>query len=147
MSDGEARRRFVDAVRLRLDETMTAAGLPFNNVQYHDGDPGEGGVSILYEGLVPDFLDRYPGLDPVWDEEWRQNTDGCVDLWIRWLDADGRIDCHLEHWDIGAVAERYGDSLTAGEVDAALAGPGEMEVRVEVIATLLERALATASAG
>lgn len=133
----------MDAVRKRLDETMTAAGLPFNTVQYHDDDPG---VSILYEGLVPDFLDRYPGLDPVWDEEWRQDEHGCVDLWIKWLDGDGRIECHLEHWDIGGVAERYGDSLTAGEVDGALAGPGGIEARVDVIATLLERALAAASA-
>ena len=142
MSHTDARGRFVDAVRKRLDETMTAAGLPFNTVQYHDDDPG---VSILYEGLVPDFLDRYPGLDPVWDEEWRQNADGCVDLWIKWH-ADGRIVCHLEHWDIGAVAERYGDSLATGDVDAALTGPGEIETRVDVIAILLERALTAASA-
>ena len=109
---GDARQRFVDAVRTRLDDSMASAGLPLNDVyDEHAASPNRI-TSVLYEGRVSDFLARYPGLDPVWDEEWRKNTDGCVDLWIKWSEADDRIESNLEHWEIPELAARYGDELS-----------------------------------
>ena len=140
------RQQFVDTVRKHLDEPMAEAGFPLNSVSLHDGDPSGGGASILYEGHVPDFLMRYPGLDPTWDDEWRRNQDGCVDLWIKWSEADDTIAVHLEHWGIRELAERYGEASTFISVEAALAGPGDFDTRVSVIAALLHRSLVRASA-
>jgi hypothetical protein len=55
---------------------------------------------VLYEGVLADFLGRYPGLDPVWDEDRRRIKDGYVDLWIQWSEVDGTIDVRLEHWEL-----------------------------------------------
>ena len=101
---------------------------------------------MLYEGRVSHFLARYPGLDPVWDEEWRKNTDGCVNLWIKWSEADDKIESSLEHWEIPELAARYGDELSVAAVKDALQGPGDIEKRVEVIACVLEKSLRAASA-
>ena len=145
MSDGDVRQQFVHVVRRRLDEPMAEAGFPLNSVSLHDGDPSERGASVLYEGLAADFLSRYPGLDPVWDEEWRRNDDGCVDLWIKWFEVGDIIVVNLEHWGIRKLAERFGDASIEAAVEDALAGPGDMEARVGVIAELLQRSLAKAS--
>lgn len=142
---GDDRQRFVDAVRARLDDSMARAGFPLNDVYDDQGASPNRNASVLYEGRVSNFLARYPGLDPVWDEEWRQNTDGCVDLWIEWSEADDRIESHLEHWEILELAARYGDESLVARVKLALEGPGDIEVRVEVIASVLEASLRAAS--
>lgn len=80
---------------------------------------------MLYEGVVSEFLARYPGLDPAWDEEWRRHTEGCVDIWIKWSESDNSLQASLEHWEIRELAERYGDESSAMELDTALKGPGE----------------------
>jgi hypothetical protein len=54
-------------------------------------------TSPAYEGIVSEFLARYPGLDPVWDEEWRSNADGYADVWIKWSEADDEPEANLEH--------------------------------------------------
>ncbi|MGB8360980.1 MAG: hypothetical protein WCE80_06225 [Acidimicrobiia bacterium] len=97
------------------------------------------------EGSVSDLLARYPGLYPAWDEEWHKNTDGCVDLWIEWSEAEDRIESHLEHWEILELAARYGDESSVTRVQLALEGPGDIEERIEVIASVLETSLRTAS--
>lgn len=141
----DARQRFVGAVRTRLDDSMASAGFPLNDVyDDHAASPNRN-TSVLYEGRVPEFLARYPGLDPVWDEEWRKNTDGCVDLWIKWSEADDRLESNLEHWEIPELAARYGDELTVAAVKDALQGPGDIKKRVEVIASILETSLREAS--
>ncbi len=142
---GDRRQRFVDALRSLLDEFMAEAGLPLNSSQIHDGPEAERGASVLYEGLVPEFLRRYPGLDPVWDEEWRRDDAGCVDLWIKWFEADESITVDLEHWGIRVLADRYGDAATLAAVEAALVGPGDLDPRVGVIADVLKLSLARAS--
>jgi hypothetical protein len=138
-------RRFVAAVRTRLDDPLAEAGLPLNGVYDKDAEPPNRNVSVLYEGVVSDFLARYPGLDPVWDEDWRKRADGCVDLWIKWSEAAGAIEVTLEHWAIRKLADRYGDESSVAAVEAALRGPGDMETRIEVIARILERSLSAAS--
>ena len=100
---------------------------------------------MLYEGVVADFLARYSGLDPVWDEDWRRHADGCVDLWINWSEATSAIEIDLEHWTIRKLADRYGDESSVAAVEAALRGPGDMEKRIKVIATILEESLSAAS--
>lgn len=139
------RQRFVDAVRTNLDGTMADAGFPLNGVYEAHEDPPHRNVSVLYEGIVPEFLARYPGLDPVWDEEWRSNADGCVDVWIKWSEADDKLEANLEHWDIQELAERYGDESSVAAVEAALEGPGDIEERVEVLTTILKRSLTAAA--
>lgn len=141
----DARQRFVDAVRGRLDNSMASAGFPLNDVYDHHAVSPNRNTSVLYEGRGSDFLARYPGLDPVWDEEWRRNTDGCVDLWITWSEADDRLESHLEHWEIPELAARYDSELSVAAVKDALRGPGEIEKRVEVIASVLEKSLRSAS--
>lgn len=69
---------------------MADAGFPLNGVYDDNADPPNRNTSVLYEGVVSDFLARYPGLDPVWDEEWRSHVGGCVDLWINWSEVDVR---------------------------------------------------------
>lgn len=142
----DARQRFVNAVRARLDDSMASAGFPLNDVYDDRAASPNRNTSVLYEARVSDFLARYPGLDPVWDEEWRKNTDGCVDLWIKWSEADDRLESNLEHWEILQLAARYGDELSVAAVKDALQGPGDIEKRVEVIASVLETSLRAASA-
>jgi hypothetical protein len=132
-------------VRTNLDTAMSEGGFPLNGVYEGDEDPPNRNVSVLYEGVVADFLDRYPGLDPVWDEEWRRNTDGCVDIWIKWSEAEDRLEANLEHWEIQKLAERYGDPSSVSEVEGALQGPGDIQQRVEVLSTVLKRSLRAAS--
>ena len=79
---------------------MAKAGFPFNGVYENGSDPPNRHVSVLYGGVVSDFLERYPGLDPVWDEDWRQHRDECVELWIEWSENEGKLACHLEHREI-----------------------------------------------
>jgi hypothetical protein len=141
----DGRQRFVDAVRTRLDGSLADAGFSLNGVFDDEADPPNRNVSVLYEGVVADFLARYPGLDPVWDEEWRSHGDGCVDLWIKWSVADDVIDVNLEHWEIRELANRYGGDSSVTAVETALRGPGDTAERVEVIATILERSLTAAS--
>jgi hypothetical protein len=141
----DARQRFVAAVRTRLDDPLAEAGFPLNGVYDDDAEPPNRNVSVLYEGVVSDFLARYPGLDPVWDEDWRKHADGCVDLWIKWSEAADDIEADLEHWPIRKLAERYGGESSVAAVEAALRGPGDMQKRIEVIATILERSLSAAS--
>lgn len=141
----DARQRFVDAVRTRLDDSMESAGFPLNDVYDDRAASPNRNTSVLYEGRVSDFLSRYQGLDPVWDDEWRNNTDGCVDLWIKWSEADDRIESSLEHWDISELAARYGDESSVTAVQDALQGPGDIEERIEVIASILEKSLHNAS--
>lgn len=74
-----------------------------------------------------------------------RNTDGCVDLWITWSEADDRLESHLEHWEIPELAARYDSELSVAAVKDALRGPGEIEKRVEVIASVLEKSLRSAS--
>jgi hypothetical protein len=141
----DARQLFVDAVRTNLDTTMSEGGFPLNGVHDGDEDPPNRTVSVHYEGVVREFLDRYPGLDPVWDEEWRNNMDGCVDIWIKWSEADDKLEANLEHWEISKLAERYGGPPSVTEVEAALHGPGDIQQRVEVLSTILKRSLKVAS--
>ena len=129
---GDARQRFVDAVRTRLDVRMASAGFPLNDVYDDQAAAPNRNTSVLYEGRVSDFLARYPGLDPVWDEEWRKNTEGCVDIWIRWSEADDAIESNLEHWEIPELAARYGDESSVTAVHEALQ-PGDIEKRTEVM--------------
>lgn len=143
----DRRQIFIDAVRTRLDASMADAGFPFNGVYENHSDPPDRNVSILYEGVVSDFLERYPALDPVWDEEWRRNRDGCVDLWIEWSEADDALASHLEHWEIIELAGRYGDKSLIGKVESALSGPGAIDRRVEVLVEVIRKALASASHG
>ena len=138
----DARQLFVAAVRTRLDDPLAEAGFPLNRVY---DEPSNRNVSVLYEGVVSDFLARYPGLDPVWDEHWRKHAGACVDLSIKWYEAANAIEVHLEHWAIRKLAERYGDESSVAAVEAALRGPGDIEKRIEVIATILERSLSAAS--
>jgi hypothetical protein len=77
-------------------------------------------TSVLYEASVSDFLAHFPGLAPVWDEEWRKTTDGCVDLRIKWSEADDTIESNLEHWEIPELAARYGDESSVTAVQDAL---------------------------
>jgi hypothetical protein len=141
----DARQRFVDAVRSNLDATMVRAGFPLNGIYEGPEDPPNRNISVLYEGIVSDFLTRYPGLDPVWDEEWRSHGDGCVDLWIKWSEADDKLEANLEHWDIQKLAERYGDESSVMEVEAAMRGQGEIEKRVEVLTTVIKESIRAAS--
>lgn len=141
----DAGQRFVDAIRERLDEPMEAAGFPFNDVYADHAESPNRNVSVLYEGIISDFLARYPGLDPVWDEEWRRNRDGCVDLWIKWSEADDKIESNLEHWEISDLADRYGGQASVRALEGALRGPGDIVERVEVLATILEKSLTAAS--
>lgn len=142
----DARQRFVNAVRARLDDSMASAGFPLNDVYDDRAASPNRNTSVLYEARVSDFLARYPGLDPVWDEEWRKNTDGCVDLWIKWSEDDDRLESNLEHWGIPELAARYGDESSVTAVQEALHGSGDMEKRIEVIASILEKSLRAASA-
>lgn len=142
---GDARQRFVDAVRSRLDDSMESAGFPLNYVYDDRAASPNRNTSVLYEGRASDFLFRYPGLDPVWDDEWRNNTNGCVDLWIKWSEAEDRIESSLEHWEILELAARYGDESSVEKVQMALEGPGNIEKRAEVIVSLLEKSLRAAS--
>lgn len=141
----DARQRFVAAVRTRLDDPLAESGFPLNGVYDDDTEAPNRKVSVLYEGVVSEFLSRYPGLDPVWDEDWRNHADGCVDLWIKWSEAADAIDVNLEHWPVRKLAERYGDASSVAAVDDALRGPGDMEMRIEAIARILERSLSAAS--
>lgn len=141
----DAQQRFVAAVRTRLDDPLAEAGFRLNGVCDDDAEPPNRNVSVLYEGVVSDFLARYPGLDPVWDEDWRNHADGCVDLWIKWSEAADAIDVNLEQWPIRKLAERYGDESSVASVDAALRGPGDMAARIEVIARIFERSLSDAA--
>lgn len=145
MAQVDRRQAFVDAVRRRLDAPMAEAGFPFNGIYEDDPDPPNRSVSILYEGLVSDFLERYPGLDPVWDDEWRQQREGCVDLWIEWSEADDTLASHLEHWQIAELAKRFGDEASVAEVTSALSGPGDIEHRVETLVGVIRRSLTSAS--
>lgn len=126
---------FADVVKTRMDDTMAAAGLPFNS-NSTDGTI----VSVLYEGTAKSFLDRYPGLDPTWDEAWHEDP-LCVDLWIKYDSTNDTIDLNLEHWGADQLAERYGDTLWT---ERALTGPGDLETRVSVLASLVETSLAIA---
>ena len=110
-----------------------------------DAETPNRNTSVLYEGVAADFLGRYPGIDPAWDEEWRRYTDGCVDLWIEWCEADNTIKVRLEHWEIHKLAERYGDESSTAALTEALSGRGDMEARVEVFAEIVERSFAAAS--
>lgn len=92
------------------------------------------------------FLPATRGSTPSGDEEWRKNTDGCVDLWIKWSEADDRFESNLEHWAILQLAARYGGELSVAAVRDAIRGPGDIEKRVEVIASVLETSLRAASA-
>lgn len=144
MATADPGLEFAAFVRSRLDTSMARAGLPLNDV--HRGEKPSLGMttSVLYEGLVGEFLERYPGLDPVWDQQWREQRDGCVDLWLGYHEEDDSISVHLEHWDLIVLARRYGDESAVAEVEAALSGPGGMVDRVEVVARLLEKALSVA---
>lgn len=62
----DARQRFVNAVRARLDDSMASAGFPLNDVYDDRAASPNRNTSALYEVRVSDFLARYPGLDPVW---------------------------------------------------------------------------------
>jgi hypothetical protein len=141
----DPRQRFVDAVRARLDAPLAAAGFPFNGVYGDEAGPPHRRASVLYEGVVADFLARYPGLDPVWDTEWRHRKEGCVDLWLTWSEADDSIEVSLEHWPIARLAEKYGDESAVSSLAAALRGSDDLRARVDVIAALLERSLRAAS--
>ena len=144
MATADPGLEFATIVRSRLDTSMARAGLPLNDVQRGEKPNFGMTTSVLYEGLVGEFLERYPGLDPVWDRQWREQRDGCVDLWLAHDEEDDSIAVHLEHWDLIVLARRYGDETTVAEVEAALTGPGAMADRVEVVAVLLERALSQA---
>ena len=135
-------QKFVEAVRTQLDELMEKAGFPLNGVYTADESPV---TSVLYEGIVSDFLTRYPGLDPVWDEDWRRQGDGCVDLWIKWTSTDDSLEVSLEHWTIRELADRYGDESSVEAILTALSGPGEIEARVGTIAEVLRESLAAAA--
>ena len=124
---------------------MARAGFPLNGIYDDDAEEPNRHTSVLYEGVVADFLARYPGIDPVWDEEWRGQTDGCVDLWIKWSEVDNTIDVNLEHWTVRALAERYGDDSSVEAMEAALSGSDDMHSRVETIAGILEKSLVAAS--
>jgi hypothetical protein len=74
-----------------------------------------------------------------------QDQEGCVDLWIKWSKADDRIESHIEHRDIPELAARYGDESSVTRVQVALKGPGDIERRAEVTASVLEISLRAAS--
>lgn len=145
MDQLDSRQLFIDSVRTRLDVSMASAGFPFNGVYEDPSEPPNRNISILYEGGVADFIERYPGLDPVWDEEWRRHTEGCVDLWIEWSEAQDALACHLEHWEITQLAKRYANASLVNDLPAALSGPGDIDARVEVLTAVLKKALVSAS--
>jgi hypothetical protein len=78
---------------------------------------------VLYEGVLSNFLTRYSGLDPVWDEDRRSHVDGCVDLLIKWSESVGTIEVRLEHWAIREFAERHGGESSVAALEAAMLGP------------------------
>lgn len=132
-SSGQA---FIDAVLGRLRSPLSEAGFVLNDTQIAEDE-----VSVLFEGVVSDFLGRYPGLDPTWDQEWRSHPGGCVDLWIKWNPVDDVIRVDLEHWPIAQLAERYGDDALRSQLDSAIRSSGPIEKRVAIIADTIETAL------
>ena len=83
-----------------------------------------------------------PPVSAVWDDEWHHQENGCVDLWIKWSSDTESLEVDLEHWSIRQLASRAEHGPSIGSVDAALSGPGDIEARIDVIAQVLETAMA-----
>ncbi len=134
----QAAAEFARLVHERLDPIAGSAGLRFNAPSSGTGDDGQT-TSLLYEGLPGEFLAAFPGLAPVWDEEWMAGAP-CVDLWIHYHHTDGRIAGNLEHWEFDELAGRYGDDDLGERLRTALAGGGHLAARLDAIAGVLQLA-------
>jgi len=62
----DARQHFVDVVRTRLDSLMAEAGFPLNGVYDDDEEAPNRNTSVLYEGVVADFLMRSLVVRALW---------------------------------------------------------------------------------
>lgn len=130
---------FVEAVRARLDASLTAAGLPFNGVYPGSGPLGDT-TAVLYEATADEFLTRFPGLTTNWAPDWPEHT-SCVDLWITLRHDDGTMAVALEGLDLVALAGRCGDHLLVEACARALTQRGDIVERVDMIGQVLDAAL------
>jgi len=136
---GQSDQEFVEAVRARLDVSLTEAGLPFNGVYQGSGPHGET-TAVLFEAVAQEFAMRFPDLTMNWAADWMEHT-SCVDLWITLHHDDEAIVVDLEGWNLVELATRRGDGQLVEQCTRALSQPGDIVKRVEVIGRVLDLAL------
>ena len=126
---------FIALVKELVGPIAERSGFPFNTDQPKD----DGYQAVLYESDRASFLGAPPALAPVWDAEWMENAP-CVDLWIEYL-PDGRIEAHLEHWNIDELALRFSSTELRETLGEIVSGTGDLRDRVGVIAAVMHDAL------
>jgi hypothetical protein len=62
----------------------------------------------VYEANPHEFVGRYPGLMP-----WVDETGHCVDLWVRWEVATGRVWAELEGVELAVLLDQHGQAELA----------------------------------
>jgi hypothetical protein len=105
MKPMQVNQEFVRQIRTHLDAPAAQAGFTFSSAVPAIGRSGQRVEMCVYQANPREFVGRYPDLLP-----WVDETGHCVDLWVRWEVATGRVSAELEGMELAVLLDQHGQA-------------------------------------